>query len=397
MIRLILSIVPILFLLGCSNPSSDNMTIQYGYFKATLTESGELHAVNSRMINMPDYNWRYGESKILAMLDEGTNVKKGDYVAQIDTSNILRILTETQSNLAISQADYKKLLIEQDSEMRQLESDLRSAKAAVSLAIVDTQSVLFEPKSKRERSRLEYLKYTIDVRKLESKLKYARQIRREDKTILETKIKNNIREIENARETIDRFTITAPADGMIEYRRRGRSRRKISIGEEFWPGEAIIGLPDLSRMKASVMINETDVEKIKMGQPVSVRLDAFPQEAFPGKIVTISRMCRYKDRDNKDIKVFDIEVMLEGTNIILRPGMTVSCEITIAELEDVYHIPVEYVQETEDGYKINVKRGSQEKEIKVKLGPRNAKEVVVYGELLQDDQLAHPQKKDKAA
>jgi multidrug resistance efflux pump len=281
--------------------------------------------------------------------------------------------------------------------MRQLESDLRSAKAALSLAIVDTQSVLFEPKSKRERSRLEYQKFAIDVRKLESKLKYARQIRREDKTILETKIKNNIREIENARSTIDRFTITAPADGMIEYRRRGRSRRKISIGEEFWPGEAIIGLPDLSRMKAAVMINETDVEKIKMGQPVSVRLDAFPQQAFPGKIVTISRMCRYKDRDIKDVKVFDVEVMLDETSIILRPGMTVSCEITIAELEDVYHVPVEYVQEKEDGYTIFVKRGSQEKEIKVKLGPRNAKEVVVYGELFQNDRLAHPQKKDKAA
>jgi HlyD family secretion protein len=397
MIRLLIYTCSVLFVIGCYSKSGSTIPIQRGYFKATLTESGELQAVNSRMINMPDYNPRYGEAKILAMQDEGTQVKKGDYVAQIDTSNVVRILTETVSNLAIAQADYQKLLIEQESEMRQLESELRSVKAALALAVVDTQSVLFEPKSKRERSRLEYLRSAIDVSKLESKLKYTRQIQREDKTILEAKIKNNIREIQNARRTIDRFTITAPADGMIEYRRRGRSRRKISIGEEFWPGEPIIGLPDLSQMKAAIMVNETDIEKIELGQPASVRLDAFPQEAFPGKIVTISRMCRYKDRDNQDIKVFDVEVLLEETNIILRPGMTVSCEITIAEFEDVFHIPVEYVQETAGGYQILVKRGSKEKEIKVKLGARNAKEVVVYGDLLQDDRLAYPQEREKAA
>lgn len=397
MIKLLLGLSLVLLVFSCSSTSTGNMRIQRGYFKATLTESGELQAVNSRMINMPDYNPRYGEAKILDMQDEGTQVKKGEYVAQIDTSNVVRILKETVSNLAIAQADYNKLQIEQESAMRQLESDLRSAKAALALAIVDTESVLFEPKSKRERSRLEYQKYVIDVSKLESKLKYTKQIQREDKTILEAKIKNNIREIKNARQTIDRFTITAPADGMIEYRRRGRSRRKVSIGEEFWPGEPIIGLPDLSRMKAATMINETDIEKIEIGQSVSVRLDAFPQQAFPGKIVTISRMCRYKDRDNKDIKVFDVEVMLEGTNIILRPGMTVSCEITIAEFEDVFYIPVEYVQETADGYHINVKRGSQEKEIKVFLGPRNAKEVVIYGDLLQNDRITLPQNREKAA
>ena len=397
MIKIIPSICLLLIIYSCSGKFRDTIPLQHGYFKATLTESGELQAVNSRMINMPDYNPRYGEAKILAMQDEGTQVKKGEYVAQIDTSNVVRILKETISNLAIAEADYKKLLIEQESEMRQLESELRSAKAALALAIVDTQSVLFEPKSKRERSRLEYLRSAIDVSKLEAKLNYTQQIQREDKTILEAKIKNNVREIRNAQQTIDRFTITAPADGMIEYRRRGRSRRKISIGEEFWPGEPIIGLPDLSRMKAAIMVNETDIEKIEIGQSVSIRLDAFPQEAFPGKIVTISRMCRYKDRDNPDVKVFDVEILLEGTSIILRPGMTVSCEITIAEFDDVYYIPVEFVQETEDGYQILVKRGSQEKEIKVKLGPRNAHAVVVYGDFLQDDRLANPEGREKTA
>jgi multidrug efflux pump subunit AcrA (membrane-fusion protein) len=370
--------------------------ISWGDFKATITESGELRAVNSKMINMPDFDWAYGKRKILDMLEEGTFVKKGQYIAQIDTSNDVRILKETRSNLAISLVDYEKLLIEQKSTFRQLESDLLLAQASLRLASVDTQSVQFESKAKRERSRLEYKMFRLEVEKLTAKLNYTKLIQKEDRVILEAKIANHKRAINNAIDTINRFTLLAPANGMIEYLRIGRPRRKISIGDELWPGEPIIGLPDLSQMKVAMNIGETDIYKIEVGQTASVRLDAFPKKSFPGTIISISKICGYKDEDEADLKVFDVEVLLEGTDAILKPGMTVGCEIAIADLRDVYFVHLSYVQEELSGFVIYIMRESQERSVPVKLGPRNAKQIVVYGDFSKSDLLIQPDKKEQA-
>ena len=238
--------------------------------------------------------------------------------------------------------------------------------------------------------------FRLEVEKLTAKLNYTKLIQKEDRVILEAKIVNHKREINNAIDTINRFTLRAPADGMIEYRRVGRPRRKISIGDEFWPGRPIIGLPDLSQMKAVMSIGETDIDKIEIEQPVSVRLDAFPKKAFPGKIISISKICGYKDEDESDLKVFDVEVLLVGTDAILKPGMTVSSEIAIAELEDVYFVPLSYVKEELKGFVIYIIRGSQERSVPVKLGPRNVKQIVVYGDFSKSDLLIHPDKKEQA-
>jgi RND family efflux transporter MFP subunit len=376
----------ILFIWACSGSDSDLKTLERGKFRATLTESGELHAVNSKIINMPDFSWQYGKTKIVDMKTEGIIVKKGTYIAQVDTSNVVRNLVQTKADLEIAEADFQKLLIEHVSARRQLESELNAAEAALRLAEIDTLSVQFETVAKKEQSKIEHEMCLLEVNKLRSKIFYQSQIHQEEKFILEEKIKNHKRAIRNARDTINRFTLFAPADGMIEYLRRGRPRRKISVGDEFYPGDPIIGLPDLSKMKAATTVNERDVKKVSLGQSVSIRLDAFPQKAFIGKVVFISKMCHPQDEDSQ-IKVFDVEILLDETDIILKPGMTINCEILVTELEDVFSVRTEHIHEEAEGYCIYIEREGARVRIPVRLGPRNSKAIVVYGDLKESDTL----------
>jgi multidrug efflux pump subunit AcrA (membrane-fusion protein) len=370
--------------------------VQKGSFKATVTETGELLAVSSKVINPRFWQfWIYGKAKIVALEEEGTLVKKGDFLAQFDTSNVARKLKESRAELEIAKADYEKLIVEQTSEIRKLEAQLETAKAALRLAVVDTQSVLFESPVKRKKSRIEYFMNELEVKKIERKINHTREIQKEDLLIQKAKIDKSQRAIETAKVTIDNFTLWATADGMIEYRRKRREKRKISIGDEIFPWESVIGLPDLSRMKVLAEVNESDISKIKLGQKTEVRLDAFPKVAFDGNIIFISKTCRRKERDS-DIKIFDIEVLLDKSDPILRPGMTVSCEIAFAELEDVFHVPLAYIQEEKDGYFVYIKRGLKQRRIPVKLGPRNAKRVVIYGAVEDDDKLVFPEQEEDA-
>lgn len=378
-------------LVSCGSDTESFDRVKRGHFMASIMETGELQAVNARAITMPNYDFSYGRGKIVDMITEGTFVKKGDYVAQIDTSGVVKNLVEKEAELDIALADYEKLLSEQQAEVKQLEAQLESAEAALRMAVIDTLSVQFESSAKKNRSRLQYKQAAIELEKVKIQQKYSAEIQNEARAIQLATIEKNRRDIGNAIDAINRFTLQAPAEGMIEYfRRRWGDRRKVAIGDEFWPGEPLMTLPDLTQMKVATTVSETDIDKISLEQNAVVRLDAYPKVSFDGKIITISRMCRRKDRENK-VKVFDVEILLDSADPILRPGMTVSADIVVNELEDALYVASDFVQESSEGYSIWIKQGGGKKEIPVELGPRNTGHVVVYGNVKMNDRLVLPE------
>jgi HlyD family secretion protein len=296
---------------------------------ATLTETGELQAVKSTVVQMPSFNWAYGRPKIVRLEGEGTNVKKGDVVGQIDTAGVVREMGQKEADLAMGQADLNKLLVEHENQIKAQEADQEIAKAALKQAQVNMERVKFESLAKKEVRQLELEIAELAYQQILKKMKHNQIIQQETLRIQKEKIKQIVSAINMAKRTKDMFTLRAPANGMIEYKKRGwRSREKIKVGDELHPGEALIGLPDLTRMKVLTMVNETDISKIKLGQKAAVKLDAFPKVLFDGEIIYVSKTCRLKERDSK-IKIFDVEILLEKSDPILRPGMTVSCEILV--------------------------------------------------------------------
>lgn len=293
--------------------------------RRTFTETGELKAVRNTAISMPWYNWEYGQPQIIFLEKEGTGVRKGDIVAQIETSGVLKLLESKKADLAIAQADINKMIVDNQSKLEQLNGELRSTLSALQLAQIDTQRVKYESETRKVISRLELEKARIALRKVQNKIESTRQVQEHDVNIQQIKIAQIRSAIETAERSIDNFSLRAPAEGMIVYGNSWNTGQKIRVGDKLYAGEQMIALPDLTQMKAITAVNETDVQKIAVGQKVSVRLDAFPKIVFPGAITTISYICHRKEKDS-NIKLFDVEVFIAGSDRILKPGMTVSCE-----------------------------------------------------------------------
>ena len=75
--------------------------------------------------------------------------------------------------------------------------------------------------------------------------------------------------------------------------------------------------------------------------------------------------------------------------------MSACYEIVIAELVNVFYVHLSYIQEEPNGFIINILRESQKRNVSVQLGPRNANQIVVYGDLSKSDLLIEPDQREQ--
>ena len=163
------------------------------------------------------------------------------------------------------------------------------------------------------------------------------------------------------------------------------------IGDETYQGAELALVPDLSKIKVTSTIHETDIGKLKTGQKVIVRLEAFPDKPFEGEVSEIGKLS-YKKEEKSSVKIFDFEILLNNSDPVLKPGMTVSCEVYYAELKDVYYVDNNCLKKVDDTYYLYMKEDNNWVEHPVEIGPRNNTYTVVYGNLKQGTELMLPEK-----
>lgn len=376
-----------LLMIACGKDNNQYTTVQQGAFRTTLTETGELQAVQYTINVMPPFNWSYGRPKIADLTAEGTRVQKGDAVAQIETSGVIAARGKLESDLLIAQSDLNKMRVQHDGKIKDIESRIQNAKSALRRATVDLTRVRFESDTQKKIKTLDLQTKTLALEKLQMQLASTHIQQKEDLHIKLAKIQKIESNIVKAGQTIDKFTLRAASPGIVEYRQNRRTKLKVAIGDQLWPGSPIIGLPDLSQMKALTTVNETDIDKIKIGQPVAIKLDAFPKFVFKGEITQISRISRRKNRNDKS-KVFDVEILLSESNDLQRPGMTVSCEFLIADFDNALFVNNSCIKKENNQHVVYVKDLWGVKPVPVTLGPRNAINIVIFGDIEPGAQVA---------
>lgn len=373
--------------IGCSQQEGNFRKIKKGKFQASLVETGELQAVNSRIIVMPWLGWKYGQPILGKLVDEGTVVKKDDFVAQVEPSGIYKFLKEKQSELEMAKADLRNLEVRHSARLKELEGEMASTRSALELTIIQAEKVRFEPEKKRRKSELEQQRSQIAFDKVKQKLAMTLVSQKNELAIQKLKVFTLDNEIRDADRALKKASLLAPINGLVEHKENRRTRQKVRAGDQLWPGSPIAGIPDLSRMKVLATVNETDIKKIQLGHKVIVRMDAFPDIPFNGQIAEIAKLCRKKDQESP-IKVFDLTIFLEKSDPILKPGMTVSCEILTAELKNALYVENDCIV-TEDSHPylyLKTKGGLEKRRIKI--GARNNNFTVIDGDLKPGQQVA---------
>ena len=379
-----ISFVVLLFLLtvSCNRQEMGNQSVIHrGEFQASLTETGELQAVVATHVVMPFLGWKYGyRNKITGMMEHGEEVEEGDSIISLDPSSVMKFLVEQENNLEIEKATLNKLLVEHANKSRELASQLLQQQASYNMEKLELEKSQFDSESNKKIQELEFQKADVNLNKTQRSVEYNEKIAVYGKRIQEIKVRQLENEIANANYALSRLTLYSPNKGILQIAYNRSTRQLYKIGDESYPNRSLASIPDLRRMKVKSSVNEVDIGKLKHGQPVIIRLDAFPDIEFEGVLDAIGKLSHPKERES-NIKVFDIEVLInENKSEILKPGMTVSCEIIYSNLKDALYVPNDcIIRENGQFFMYLGNRGGAVK-TPVELGPRNNTHTVIYGE-----------------
>ncbi|MGF1581293.1 MAG: efflux RND transporter periplasmic adaptor subunit [Gemmataceae bacterium] len=171
--------------------------------------------------------------------------------------------------------------------------------------------------------------------------------------------------------------IYAPIDGMIAYD-VSDSRRwwesEIREGLPVRPKRTIMSIPNLSKMQVRTTVHESVIHQVRDGLPVTVRIEAFPDQTFNGKVKSVAVLA---DQRSPETRVYETVVTIDDVVTQIKPGMTAVAEIHIARLENVLSVPVQAIVQIGSESWCYVDNGDGPERRNVRLGMTNHKFVQI--------------------
>jgi multidrug efflux pump subunit AcrA (membrane-fusion protein) len=361
-------------------------SVKQGNFKVLVTTTGELRARKFVKVQGPNsMAAQVYQSKITWLVPEGTVVKQGDKIADLDRSPAATRLQSVTLDLQKAQAEYTNASLDSTLNLSQAREDVRNAEYSLEEKKIAKEQAQFEAPSIKRQAEIDYEKAQRGLdqakRNLDTKTKQA--VAKMSVAAADLgRQQNNLKMVQDA---LAGFTINAPSSGMVIYVREYDGKKK-GVGSNWNTWENVVAtLPDLTQMESQTYVNEVDVRKLSVGQPVNISLDADPSKRLNGKITEIANVG--EQRPNQDSKVFEVKIEVAKADTTLRPGMTTSNAIEVASIPNVMSVPLEAV--TSDGgfswvYK---KAGRAIVKQMVETGAMNDNEIIVRKGVSKDDRV----------
>lgn len=424
-----------------------------GPFRITVNERGYLDSQNNATLT----NQVEGSTTIISIVPEGTLVKEGQLVCELDSSEFEEKAKQQKIDVTQSEALLETAIENLEITKNQNESDIAAAELAWKLAQLDLEKFKkgdyqqqrnqilgqitlkqeelarnkesheftkrmakkgYRSQSDLEAERLSVTKSEIELQVENEKLTVlddftakraiaeleaaAKELEREldrvkrkakaayTKAVSDLESRQLTHEVELEKynrlvEQIKLCKLHAPQDGEVVYAnqqssRRGSSEVMIDEGTVVRERQAIINLPDVTKMKVDARIHESAISQIDVGQPAFVTVDAFPGEVFNGLVVDVSSVPLTGSWPNYDIKEYKIQVNLTDPPekvSQLRPGLTAEFEILVSNREDVLVVPVQSVLSVGSEYYVYVADNDEPVRRKVIVGESNDTDIEV--------------------
>jgi HlyD family secretion protein len=229
-------------------------------------------------------------------------VKKGQVVARLDPS-ILETQVETaKANLVNANANLERQKVAVDDSRRKLERTKELA-------------------AKQLVNKVELENAEVAVKQAEAQLKSTQS------SIVQAEASVNKAQVDLAH-----TVITAPIDGIVIKRSVDKGQ---TVAASMSAPELFIIAADLTKMQVNASIDESEVGRMRPGQLVTFRVDAYPTETFHGTV----KQVRLNPTTVQNVVTYSTVIDVPNPEYKLKPGMTANVTIEVARRENVLRVP----------------------------------------------------------
>ncbi len=381
-----------------------------------------------------------GTTTIIQLMPEGTRVKKGDIVCELDASNLRDQLTNATIAVENAKLDYQRAesarelaeaavtafvegtskqemnaprarsprpkvrfrrprggSIEQNCARERISELMTSKKAAVAttdiLAELDVEDRVDagEQAVSREKAALELAKSKLDLLEKYTRdqtikmLKLQVEEKRPEEQAKSDRWHHEQYKAKSLERQIAACTIRAPVDGTVVYANpprqiaRGPAFGQIEEGATVRERQKILSIIDLNgKTLIHTEVEESQIKNIKLGMKAKIRIDAFPDRSFDGTVVEVSALPVRSSSNDGDKRFFATKVNIDNGVPGLRPGLTAEVEFLVAKLNKVLTVPVNAVISYDGKHRVAVKRPDGVIELReIKLGLSDGNDVEI--------------------
>ena len=323
--------------------------------------------------------------KILSLVPEGTVVKEGEKVAEIDRSPLATKHTEVTLSLQKVEAQYEQAMLDSTLNLGKAREDMKTMELSLEEKRLIKEQAAYESPSIKRQAEIDYEKATRAL--AQAKTNYVTKTQQAIAKMAEvgSDVQRQRNKLKIVQDVLGNFTIKAPGTGMVIYVKEWNGKKK-GVGSQVNAWDPTVAtLPDLAEMESLSYVNEIDVRKIAAGQKVTVSLDSDPTKKLAGTVTAVANVG--EQRPNADSKVFEVKILLAQVDTTLRPGMTTSNAIETNTVKNALYVPLEAVAVDGTTPFVYKRDGTRVTKQQVETGLANENEIVIAKGLERDDRV----------
>lgn len=249
---------------------------------------------------------------------------------------MLTRLDDYRATVVQSEDSLKKMRADQHVQRKAHDQKIDSAKAQLDKAQLDIKTTPVLGQMDAERLKLALEEAQANYKQVQSETKFfeaglVAQLRSSELDLQQSRA-----ELKRAESNADRMLLKAPIDGLVVMQTtfRGSEFAQIQQGDQLYPGQLFMQIVDTSSMVINAVVNQVDVEKMRIGAKASVRFDAYPDLQLTAHVYGIGAITKPGGQRANFVKEVPVMLKLDTIDPRVIPDLSVSADVVLDSEEN---------------------------------------------------------------